>query len=115
MDGSSTRIPDGTTDDFVIVVTFDLHPGNHAAFMPLMLANAEASRRTEPGCVRFDVLAEVGTADRVVLYEFYASRAAFDDHCQRPHFLAFDAETRPMVRAKSFIEYRNFSTDGVLP
>lgn len=98
-----------TTDEFVIVVTFDLHPGRHAEFMPLMLHNAETSRQVERGCRRFDVLEQVGVEDRVVLYEFYDSQADFDDHCRRPHFLRFDAETRPMVKAKSFIQYRNYS------
>lgn len=99
-----------TTDEFVIVVTFDLHPGAHAEFMPLMLRNAEKSRLTERGCRRFDVLEQIGVKDRIVLYEFYDSQADFDDHCLRPHFLSFDAETRPMVRAKSFIQYRNYKT-----
>ena len=102
----------GTTGEFVIVVTFDLHPGRQAEFLPLMLRNAEASRLTERGCRRFDVLEQVGVEDRVVLYEFYDSQADFDDHCRRPHFLAFDAQTRPMVKAKSFIQYRNYSNGG---
>lgn len=100
------------TEEFVIVVTFDLHPGQHAEFMPLMLLNAELSLETELGCRRFDVLAEVGVEDRVVLYEFYSSQSDFDDHCRRPHFLAFDTATRPMVRHKSFTQYRNYRLDA---
>lgn len=88
------------------MVTFDLVPGFLEAFVPLVLGNAEASRRVEAGCLRFEVLLPVGTENRVVLYELYASRADFEDHCKRPHFLDFDNTTRAMVRTKSFTEFR---------
>lgn len=100
------RAPGYTEAEYLIVVTFDLHPGTYEAFMPHMLRNAETSRLTEAGCRRFDVLVPDGSRERVVLYELYASRADFADHCRRPHFLDFDMTTRPMVRAKSFTEYR---------
>ena len=67
-------------NDFVIVVDFRLKPGAKAAFLRLINDNARASCREERGCRRFDVLAVPSEADRIVLYEIYDGRAAFDAH-----------------------------------
>jgi quinol monooxygenase YgiN len=86
---------------YTITVEFTVDAGDMAAFMPLMLANARASLELEPGCERFDVLRPQGETDRVVLYEIYHDRAAFDLHVRAPHYLAFAAATEPLIRAKS--------------
>lgn len=74
-----------------------------AAFRSLVDANARASVRTEPGCRRFDVIEPLGEPDRVLLYEIYDDRAAFDAHCRAAHFLAFDAASRDLVATKQVI------------
>ena len=54
----------------VILVDFTLAPETRAEFHRLVLENAAASLRDEPGCRRFDVLVPEGdSGDRVVLYE----------------------------------------------
>lgn len=85
---------------FTILVRFRIGSGRMPAFLPLMLENAEASRRDEPGCERFDVLQPQGDPDTVLLYEIYTDRAAFDAHCVSPHFKRFDAEAKEMVVEK---------------
>ncbi|WP_353183192.1 putative quinol monooxygenase [Bosea sp. (in: a-proteobacteria)] len=85
---------------FTILVRFRIGPGQMPAFLPLMLENAEASRRDEPGCERFDVLQPQGQPDAILLYEIYTDRAAFDAHCASPHFKAFDGATQSMVVEK---------------
>jgi quinol monooxygenase YgiN len=87
-------------DGFVVLAEFDVAPGQHDAFMRLVRVNAAASVRDEPGCRRFDVLTPEAPAERVVLYEIYHDRAAFDAHLRMPHFAAFDAATREMVRGR---------------
>ena len=63
----------------VILVEFELHPGKEPEFRQLVLENAAASLRDEPGCSLFDVLTpEGGPSDRIVLYEIYDDAAAFD-------------------------------------
>ena len=89
---------------FVILVEFDIHPGQEAAFEALILENARRSLADEPGCRVFDVLTRPGESFGVVLYEIYADRAAFDAHCTAPHFLSFDAASRPLVRGKRVTE-----------
>ena len=57
--------------------------GKMAAFRQLIDENARASCRDEPGCRRFDVLRTAASdPDRILLYEIYDDRAAFDAHLQ---------------------------------
>lgn len=95
-----TRADDRVAGRFTIIVTFDMPEANLAAFLPLMLENAETSRRVEPGCERFDVLRVPALPGRIVLYEIYRDRAAFDAHCMSDHFKRFDAATTHLVTAK---------------
>jgi autoinducer 2-degrading protein len=82
---------------YVVIVEFDIAPGQFAAFMPLMTVNAEASRRDEKGCRRFDVCVPREHKDRVFLYEIYDDEAAFEAHLQSSHFKEFAAATKDMV------------------
>lgn len=90
---------------FVIVVEFKIQPGKMAAFRKLMDENARASCRDEPGCRRFDVLEPIGQSDRIVLYEIYDDRAAFDAHLATPHYARFAADSAPLVAHKSVLAY----------
>lgn len=85
---------------YVVTVDFILHPGAMAPFMPLMIENAERSRRDEPGCDRFDVCVPAGETDRVFLYEIYRDEAAFQAHLATPHFRAFDAASRQFIKER---------------
>lgn len=85
---------------FIILVRFRVAEGKMEDFLPLMIENANASLRDEPGCERFDVLQPEDAKDCILLYEIYRDRAAFDDHCVSPHFKRFDTAIRPMVAEK---------------
>ena len=85
---------------FVIIATFNLKPGSAAAFNPLIIENAEASVREEPGCSQFQVLHEEGDADTIILYEVYDDEAAFQSHLESAHFAKFDREAGPMIADK---------------
>lgn len=85
---------------FAVTVTFQIVPGQGAAFLPLMTANAQASLADEPGCHRFDICTEPARPDEVFLYELYTDAAAFEAHLATPHFKEFDAATAAMIAAK---------------
>jgi len=68
-----------------------VRPGRREEFLAGMAANAEASVRDEPGCLRFDVCAAAADEDRFVLYELYADADAFAAHKASPHFAAWRA------------------------
>jgi quinol monooxygenase YgiN len=86
---------------FVVMVEFLLKPGTRADFRKLMDANARDSAKLEPGCRRFDVLEPQGEGDRILLYEIYDDRAAFDEHARSAHYLTFDKASAAMVTQKT--------------
>ena len=71
---------------FSLVVQMEVRPGRREEFLAGMAANAEASVRDEPGCLRFDVCAVEGDENRFLLYELYTDAAAFEAHKASPHF-----------------------------
>ena len=76
---------------FSMLVTLQVRPGRRAEFQAGIAANAEASVRDEPGCLRFDVCELEGGEDRLVFYELYVDAAAVDAHRATPHFAAWRA------------------------
>ena len=73
---------------YVLVVDFVVKPEHVEAFTAAIRENARASRETEPGCRQFDVCVAPEDPAKIVLYEVYDDRAAFEAHLKTPHFLA---------------------------
>ena len=71
---------------FSLMVQMEVRPGRRAEFLAGMAANAEASVRDEPGCLRFDICSVDGDENRFVLYELYTDADAFAAHKAAPHF-----------------------------
>lgn len=88
---------------YVITVEFDVVPAQFGTFLGLMAENAEASRRDEPGCKRFDVCRPHESENRVFLYEIYDDQAAFQAHLQTSHFKSFAAATKDMITARKIV------------
>ena len=88
---------------FVVVVEFRLKEGAQSQFRRLIETNADASVRNEPGCLQFDVLEPEGEGDRVLLYEIYSDKAAFDFHLRSEHFRTFASHSEPLCLGKSII------------
>jgi (4S)-4-hydroxy-5-phosphonooxypentane-2,3-dione isomerase len=88
---------------YVIIVDFRINKGTKPEFRRLIDVNARDSCRKEPGCRRFDVLEFPDDADRILLYEIYDDRAAFDFHVKSPHFQLFNKATAPLVREKKVL------------
>jgi (4S)-4-hydroxy-5-phosphonooxypentane-2,3-dione isomerase len=106
----------GAAPAYAITVAFELEAGAFDEFHCLVTRNAAESVSSEPGCMRFDVLAPLDAGGQVLLYEIYCDRAAFDAHLATEHFKSFDESTRDLVRRKIVTEYRvaqNFK--GVVP
>jgi quinol monooxygenase YgiN len=75
---------------YVVLPSFDMTEDNLDAFLAAGRADAEASMAAEPGCLQFDVVVDrTARPIRVVFYEVYADRAAFEAHLQTPHLAAF--------------------------
>lgn len=84
-----------------VVVEFKIRPEQVAAFREAIVANAQESLHTEPGCKQFDVCCDAADPTLFFLYELYDDNAAFDAHLQMPHFLHMNARTADWVVAKS--------------
>lgn len=77
---------------YVVLPSFDVTEENLDAFLHAALADARASLANEPGCRQFDICVDRETRPiRVVFYEVYDDRAAFDRHLETPHLAAFRA------------------------
>lgn len=72
---------------YTVWVRLEIHPGKTDEFLAGIRANARASLRDEPGCLRFDVHRSTDEPHTFHLYEIYADRDAFErDHRNAPHY-----------------------------
>jgi LDH2 family malate/lactate/ureidoglycolate dehydrogenase/quinol monooxygenase YgiN len=72
---------------FTVLVNLQVRPERIDEFLRGIQANARASLRDEPGCLRFDVHRSSEDAHRFLLYEIYADEAAFyEAHRAAPHY-----------------------------
>lgn len=75
---------------FVVLPSFEVGEGTLDAFLAAARADAEASVADEPGCLQFDVFVDrAARPAKVMFYEVYTDRAAFDAHLETPHLAAF--------------------------
>jgi quinol monooxygenase YgiN len=74
---------------YVLVVDFVVKPEHVETFTAAIRENARASRETEPRCRQFDVCVAPDDPAKIVLYEVYDDKAAFEAHLKTAHFLAF--------------------------
>jgi autoinducer 2-degrading protein len=72
---------------FALIVSLRIKPEKRERFLAAAEDNSTASVRDEPGCLRFDVVADQSDRDRFLYYELYRDEAAFDAHKRTPHYL----------------------------
>ena len=85
---------------FSLMVQMEVRPGRRGEFLAGMAANAEASVRDEPGCLRFDVCSVDGEEHRFVLYELYRDADAFAAHKTTPHFAQWRTIAEQLVESQ---------------
>jgi autoinducer 2-degrading protein len=98
--------------EFVLVVEFEVKPEAAERFLALIAENARASVSSEPGCLQFDVTRAEDASNRILLYEVYKDRAAFEAHGQMPHFAAFFAAARPMILSQTARRFERVSANA---
>lgn len=75
---------------FVVLPCFEVAPENLDAFLTAARIDAEQSVAGEAGCLQFDVIIDREARPvRVMFYEVYIDRAAFDAHLETSHLAAF--------------------------
>jgi len=90
--------------DFVVMAEFKVKPGKMSEFLAVAREDALHSVRDEAGCQQFDVTCLQDESDRVVLYEVYDSRAAFDAHLETPHLARF-RQALPDLTVESYARF----------
>jgi quinol monooxygenase YgiN len=69
---------------FAMVATIQTVPGKREEYLKHLKAHARRCLTTEPGTLKFEILVPQDEADTVMLYEVYASPAAFEAHWNGP-------------------------------
>lgn len=92
-----------------IVVEFRIKPAFIEGFERAIVANATASRETEPGCRQFDVCRDPGDPQLFFLYEVYDDAAAFEAHLRTSHFRQMEALSAVWVQSKQVHRYQRVS------
>ena len=81
-----------------VIVSLRVKPGMVDAFLEVMGENARASRRDEPGCLRFDVHRDNHDPNHFLLYELYADERAFTEaHRGAPHYQKWRAAVADLL------------------
>jgi autoinducer 2-degrading protein len=93
----------------VVHVHAKVKPGGEEPFRRASIVNAEASR-SEPGVVRFDLLADRDDPSRFVLVETYRDAAGAAAHKETSHYAAWrDAVADLMAEPRRSARYVNVS------
>src|SRR5262249_3911750 len=79
---------------YAVTPTFRIRPEHVAAFIAASLDDARGSVGNEAGCLRFDVVQDANDETRVLFFEVYRDRAAFDHHLTTPHFQRWNETVR---------------------
>lgn len=75
---------------YTVIVTLDVHEDRLDEFVTGIHANALATLRDEPGCIRFDVHRSLDHPGHFYFYEIYADKDAFEvAHKSAPHYSAW--------------------------
>ncbi len=92
-----------------LIVEFVILPAHVAAFRDAIVANALASKRSEPGCRQFDVCIDPQRDNVFFLYEIYDDDAAITAHLASAHFLHMNALTQRWVEKKTVLRYERIA------
>ena len=79
-----------------VVATFRIRPGALEPFVEAAYGLIDVARR-ELGCLYYDLHASLTDPDRMLCYEQWSDRAAFDLHYASPYVAAFVGATADLV------------------
>ena len=74
---------------YVIMATLPAKREYREDLLRALLDDAKSSLQNEPGCLRFDIVHDEQNPNRILLYEVYKDKAAFDTHVNAPHMVKF--------------------------
>ncbi|UJW85144.1 putative quinol monooxygenase [Devosia sp. SL43] len=88
----------------VRIAEIEVDPARLDAYKALLAEVGRASLELEPGVLMLHSVSLKDAPTHIRVFEVYASRAAYEEHIQTPHFLSYKADTADMVTALHLIE-----------
>lgn len=82
---------------FALIATVEIAPGRRDEFVPLLMAHRARCLKDEPGTVQFEVLLPQDDTTKVMIYEVYRDKAAFDTHSSGPSLARLRQEASGMM------------------
>ncbi len=83
---------------YTVIVSLYVKPDMADQFLDAMGENSRASRREEPGCLRFDVYRDNNDPNHFILFELYADERAFaEEHRAAPHYEKWRAASAELL------------------
>jgi quinol monooxygenase YgiN len=96
---------DSGTEAFVVIAEFEVKAERVGDFLALARDDARHSLADEPGCRQFDIVQLDELPARVMFYEVYDDRAAFDAHLRTPHLDRFRAGFPALIVAERPVRF----------
>lgn len=95
---------------FVVVVEFTVRVEFSERFLKRVSQQAQDSLKLEVDCQIFDVCICSEKKNRILLYEVYSDKAAFDVHLASTHFDDFNEAVQEWVSAKQVSTFERLQT-----
>jgi quinol monooxygenase YgiN len=89
--------------EVAVVATLEVEPNSRTDLVSILLRHRERSLRDEAGTLAFEVLVPENEPDRLMLYERYKDRAAFDAHMNGKSLTIAKAAAGPRLKKISGI------------
>ncbi|MCE1199297.1 MAG: antibiotic biosynthesis monooxygenase [Marinilabiliales bacterium] len=94
----------GETKRMVRIAEIEIVPQYLDAYQKILVEEASASIRLEPGVLSIFPMFEADHPEKVRILEIYASREAYAEHLKSDHFLRYKSLTQKMVASLRLVE-----------
>ncbi|HEY5938333.1 MAG TPA: putative quinol monooxygenase [Kofleriaceae bacterium] len=84
----------------VRVAELEIDPAQLEAYLALVKDEMETSIRVEPGVLAIYAVADKDDPAKITFFEMYADNAAYLSHRETPHFKAYVAGTKDMIKSR---------------
>ena len=93
-----------TQGRYVRLAEIEIDPAQLESYRIAAKKEIETSVRIEPGVLALYAVSEKDNPGRIMVFEMYTDEEAYRKHLDTPHFKAYKATTRNMVKSLKLIE-----------
>jgi len=80
-----------------VIAVIEVLPGRKAALLSALMAHRARCLKDEPGTLELEVLEPLDDETKLLVYEAYLNRAAFDVHVKGPSLAQFRRESADAI------------------